>query len=93
LTADGKLLEEKIRGLEKVEKKNIKSISYQGKLEQQGIASRMYENFQPVFNHTKPVIHIAYTKEIRTLQYLFAIACTIKRFQHRQLFIFPVWCQ
>lgn len=68
LTADGKLLKEKVLRLEKVEKKNVKSISYQGKVEQKGLADRMYANYANVFKQTKPVLHIDYTKEIRTLQ-------------------------
>ena len=68
LTTDGKLLEEKILRLEKVEKKNIKSISVEGKAEQQGLAVRMYAGNQTVFNSVQPVINIDYTKEIRTLQ-------------------------
>jgi multiple inositol-polyphosphate phosphatase / 2,3-bisphosphoglycerate 3-phosphatase len=68
LSAAGKLLKEKIVHLEKVEKKNFKSISFRGKTEQQGLANRMYANNSNVFNSIKPVLHIFYTKEIRTLQ-------------------------
>jgi multiple inositol-polyphosphate phosphatase / 2,3-bisphosphoglycerate 3-phosphatase len=68
LSAAGKLLKEKILCLEKVEKKNFKSISFRGKTEQQGLADRIYANNSNVFNSIKPVLHISYTKEIRTLQ-------------------------
>jgi multiple inositol-polyphosphate phosphatase / 2,3-bisphosphoglycerate 3-phosphatase len=68
LTADGKLLKEKVLRLEKVEKKNFKSISYLGKTEQQGLADRMYANNTTVFSLPKPVLNIDYTKEVRTLQ-------------------------
>jgi hypothetical protein len=68
LSADGKKLREKVLILEKVEKKNFKSISYQGQAEQRGLANRMYTNYSTVFNQPKPVFNISYTKEIRTLQ-------------------------
>jgi len=68
LTAAGKMLEEKILRLEKVEKKNFKSISLRGKEEQQQLAERMYANNRNVFKTKTPVLNIAYTKEIRTLQ-------------------------
>lgn len=68
LSEAGKLLKEKIWMLEKVEKKNIKSISFRGKTEQQGLAGRMFANYSDVFNNSKPIIHVSYTKEIRTVQ-------------------------
>ena len=68
LNEAGKLLKEKILLLEKIEKKNIKSISYSGKAEQAGLADRMFANNSNVFTVKKPVLHISYTKEIRTLQ-------------------------
>jgi len=68
LSATGKSLKEKILRLEKIEKKDFKSITRRGKEEQQGLADRMYANNSNVFNQAKPVINIAYTKEIRTLQ-------------------------
>jgi len=68
LSKAGKLLKEKILALEKVEKKNIKSISFRGKTEQVGIADRMFANYSNVFTNQKPLLHISYTKEIRTLQ-------------------------
>ncbi len=68
LSAAGKLLKEKVLLLEKVEKKNFKSISLRGKKEQQGIADRMYNNNASVFSNAKPLLKISYTKEIRTLQ-------------------------
>ena len=68
LSEAGKLLKEKILQLEKVEKKNIKSISLRGKTEQRGIADRMFTNYSNVFINQKPVLHISYTKEIRSLQ-------------------------
>jgi multiple inositol-polyphosphate phosphatase/2,3-bisphosphoglycerate 3-phosphatase len=68
LSATGKLLKEKLLRLENVEGKNIKSISEQGKKEQQQIAGRMFTNNNHVFNTVKPVLQVCYTKEIRTLQ-------------------------
>ncbi|MGG9961826.1 histidine-type phosphatase [Ferruginibacter sp. SUN106] len=78
LSAAGKLLKEKIVRLEKAEKKNFKSISFRGKTEQQGLADRMYANYSNVFNNTKPVLHISYTKEIRTLQTSDAFVTALK---------------
>jgi multiple inositol-polyphosphate phosphatase/2,3-bisphosphoglycerate 3-phosphatase len=70
LSADGKLLKEKVLRLEKVEKKNFKSITYQGKTEQVGLADRMYANYPATFlKQPAPVTACClYTKEIRTLQ-------------------------
>ncbi|MFT3936544.1 MAG: histidine-type phosphatase [Chitinophagaceae bacterium] len=68
LTATGKTLKEKIHKLAVIEKPLVKSISYEGRLEQQGLADRMYNNYTHLFNDTATVINIAYTKEIRTLQ-------------------------
>ena len=68
LLADGRLLKEKVLRLEKLEKKNFKSISMQGEKEQQGLAARMHANYSNVFNRAQTKIDIAYTKEIRTLQ-------------------------
>ena len=68
LTNDGQALKEKIKRLQKIEEKKVKSISEEGKLEQQGLAERMYKNYSAVFDQPEPVINIAYTKEIRTLQ-------------------------
>jgi hypothetical protein len=68
LSTAGKSLKEKVLNLEKVEKKNVKSISYQGKLEQQGLADRLYAHYSEVFKEPKPVLNVAYTKEVRTLQ-------------------------
>jgi multiple inositol-polyphosphate phosphatase/2,3-bisphosphoglycerate 3-phosphatase len=78
LTATGKKLKEKIWLLEKIEKKNFKSISSRGKQEQQGIAGRMFINNKAVFIQPNPVINIAYTKEIRTLQTCDAFLETLK---------------
>ncbi len=68
LTAKGLLLKEKLLMLEKIEKNNFKSISSAGKEEQKGLALRMVQNYGAVFSEAKPVIQIAYTKEVRTLQ-------------------------
>jgi multiple inositol-polyphosphate phosphatase/2,3-bisphosphoglycerate 3-phosphatase len=68
LSADGKLLAEKIQRLDKIEKTNIKSISDEGKKEQVAIADRMIANYANVFLQDKPVLTIEYTKEVRTLQ-------------------------
>jgi multiple inositol-polyphosphate phosphatase/2,3-bisphosphoglycerate 3-phosphatase len=68
LTTTGKLLKEKVLKLEKIEKKDFKSITARGKEEQQGLADRMYANNSNVFSEVKPIINVAYTKEIRTLQ-------------------------
>ena len=78
LSAAGKLLKEKILRLEKIEKKNFKSISLQGKKEQQGLADRMYANNQHVFERSNSNINIAYTKEIRTLQTCDAFLAELK---------------
>lgn len=79
LTAAGELLKEKILRLEKVEKQLFKSISSRGKTEQEGIAHRMYSNNGNVFRQQKPLLHIAYTKEIRTLQTSDAFLGELKR--------------
>ncbi len=69
LTEKGKLLKKKVLNLEKTEQGAVKSISEQGKTEQQGIAKRMYSNYATVFKGTKTLsIKVDYTKEIRTLQ-------------------------
>jgi multiple inositol-polyphosphate phosphatase / 2,3-bisphosphoglycerate 3-phosphatase len=68
LTADGKSLAEKIRRLDKIENKNVKSISDEGKKEQVDIADRMFANYATVFLQATLVFSIDYTKEVRTLQ-------------------------
>lgn len=68
LNAKGKLLIEKIRNLDTIEKGNIESISEEGKKEQWEIAGRMYAHYMPVFKLEKPVINIAVTRKFRTTQ-------------------------
>ncbi|MEO6546407.1 MAG: histidine-type phosphatase [Ferruginibacter sp.] len=79
LSAAGRLLKEKILLLEKIEKPNFKSISLRGKAEQEGIANRMFGNYVNIFSHAKTVLHIDYTKEIRTLQTSDAFLAELKR--------------
>lgn len=68
LSDKGKSLKEKILRLERIELGNVKSITAEGKSEQHGLADRAYDNYSNVFDVPKPVIHITYTKEIRTAQ-------------------------
>lgn len=68
LSANGKLLKEKVLRLEKSEANLYKSISNRGVTEQQGLADRMYANNSNFFKTANPVIHVEYTKEIRTMQ-------------------------
>jgi len=68
LTTNGHQLKAKVVLLDKVEKNYIKSISDEGKKEQAGLANRMYENNRNVFEQPASVVHVDYTKEVRTLQ-------------------------
>ncbi len=68
LTAEGKRLKQMVLLLEKIEKKDFKSISQLGKIEQQEIAKRMLINNSTVFKNSSPVVKIRVTKEVRTVQ-------------------------
>ena len=68
LNENGKLLKEKVLRLEKVEKRNFESISYEGQQEQWLIAERMYDHYRKVFDHNNPVLNVAVTNKIRTVQ-------------------------
>lgn len=68
LTSEGKELLEKVMNLEKVEKKDFESISYEGQTEQYFIAQRMYENFKPLFEPSNLTFNVVVTKKIRTTQ-------------------------
>ncbi|MES1226423.1 MAG: histidine-type phosphatase [Bacteroidota bacterium] len=78
LTKAGKLLKEKTDRLQKVEKNYLKSISVEGVNEQYGLANRTYANYSNVFKTQKLVLHIDYTKEIRTLQTCDAFVAELK---------------
>ncbi len=68
LSENGKLLKEKVWRLEKVEKTDFESISFEGQQEQWLLAERMYANYTPVFKQANPALNVAVTKKIRTTQ-------------------------
>ncbi|MGC4101419.1 histidine-type phosphatase [Ferruginibacter sp.] len=68
LTKAGKVLKEKVDKLQIVEAQYLKSISIEGQDEQHALADRTFTNYGNVFRTPQLVLHIDYTKEIRTLQ-------------------------
>lgn len=67
LTAEGKKLRQMILALEKIEKKDVESISAEGKKEQRGLAQRMMVNYPEIFA-SAPAINVRVAKKLRTLQ-------------------------
>lgn len=68
LTEKGKHLLDKVMKLEKVEREDFESISYEGAQEQVGIARRMYANYSNIFSQPNLNLNITVTKKIRTTQ-------------------------
>ena len=77
LTDKGKELRSMVLSLEKIEKTNFKSISYEGQQELAGIAVRMYTNFTPIFLNNK-FTAVEITKEKRTGQSATAFVNSLK---------------
>lgn len=68
LTPNGKRLKEMVTKLERVEKSDVESISYEGGTEQELIAERAYKNYLPVFDQPHPKFSVTVTKKKRTSQ-------------------------
>lgn len=67
LTGEGKKLRQMILALEKIEKKEVESISAEGKKEQQGLAKRMMMNYPALFA-SATAINVRVAKKLRTSQ-------------------------
>jgi multiple inositol-polyphosphate phosphatase / 2,3-bisphosphoglycerate 3-phosphatase len=79
LTTDGKMLLEKLNQLNTVEQQHIKSISVEGILEQQAIATRMYQQYKVLFTHPIQNWKADVTSEIRTRQTAVAFTATLQQ--------------
>lgn len=67
VTSDGKKLRQMLLALEKIEKKDVESISAEGKKEQQGLAQRMMVNYPEIFA-ASPTVNVRVAKKLRTSQ-------------------------
>lgn len=79
LTEDGKKLKQMMLLLESIEKKNNKSISYEGISEIEGIADRMFQNNKEVFDVKYPLTSVMVTPEKRTSQTATAFLNSLKK--------------